>query len=77
MHGSLTAKLLVAAAAASVAVAGSAMDHMLQYQNLHLDRQKQVHQNIVAKVKTDEAQAQKEPRFLSEKTKGMPSINAE
>ena len=75
MQASLAAKLLVAAATAVSAAAssgsvGSAMNHMLRYQNLHLERQQQAQQQIAAKLQSDE-EAQREPRFLTNKTKRL------
>ena len=75
LRSSLAAKVLAAVAAVSAVAAsgaaGSPMDHMLQYQKAHLERQKNLHQNIVTKVQSDEGQGEKEPRFFSDKTKGM------
>ena len=75
MQASLAAKLLVAAATAVSAAAssgsvGSAMDHMLRYQNMHLERQQQAQQQIAIKLQSDEDE-QTASRFLTDKTKSL------
>ena len=79
MQVSLAAKLLVAAATAVSAAAssgsvGSAMDHMLRYQNMHLERQQQAQQQIAIKLQSDEDE-QNASRFLIDKTKSLCALD--
>lgn len=79
MQVSLAAKLLVAAATAVSAAAssgsvGSAMDHMLRFQNMHLERQQQAQQQIAIKLQSDEDE-QTASRFLTDKTKSLCALD--